>query len=278
MSLFGAIYSPKLLNPGTKHDAVSLALIMEGVIEELTALGLDNGGLITDNVRECAKWRRMLSQKHSEIAFLCCLAHQVNSLVRDVLKSDFTPVARKTTKIVNYLNAGSSTWFVHARRNLERLYGKDLAFNGLCDTQWTSIQACFASLTRVERGLRAFVTTSKMPVPPELEALSDPAFWSDLHECDSILEPLCNASYRLQRDENTLADAVVSFRNIYFAFATNGKFGHELVASVEKQWSMCKQPLFLLGFALHPAFRGQMKVVMDANPAVCSLVTDAVVY
>ncbi|GLD98511.1 hypothetical protein PINS_up007208 [Pythium insidiosum] len=70
----------------------------------------------------------------------------------------------------------------------------------------------------------------------------------------------------------------MSFRDIYFGFATNKKYGHSLVASVEKRWALCEQPLFLLGFALHPGFRDHMQVIMRANPAVFSLVMDASVY
>ncbi|EEY60738.1 uncharacterized protein PITG_13454 [Phytophthora infestans T30-4] len=45
---------------------------------------------------------------------------------------------------------------------------------------------------------------------------------------ENVIAPLSYASYRLQRDENTVGDV--------------------------ERWRQCEQPLFMLGFALHPAY------------------------
>ncbi|KAJ0408748.1 hypothetical protein P43SY_001972 [Pythium insidiosum] len=75
-----------------------------------------------------------------------------------------------------------------------------------------------------------------------------------------------------------MADVVVSFRDIYYAFAHNMEYGHSLIPCVESRWSQCEQPPFLLAFFPHPTFREHAKIVAKAKPVVAMVVEDAVVY
>ncbi|GLE05292.1 hypothetical protein PINS_up014305 [Pythium insidiosum] len=44
------------------------------------------------------------------MVFLKCFAHDINNLVKDVLKSNFSKIGQTPSSIVNYLNTASSTW------------------------------------------------------------------------------------------------------------------------------------------------------------------------
>ncbi|KAG1697240.1 hypothetical protein DVH05_001518 [Phytophthora capsici] len=90
--------------------------------------------------------------------------------------------------------------------------------------------------------------------PVSLDVFSDRSFWRKLEEAEQVIAPLSEASYRLQRDENTLADVVVSFRDIFrgFAVVLSG-YRSSLVDCVESRWQQCEQPLFMLTFLLNPA-------------------------
>ncbi|ETI30417.1 hypothetical protein F443_22461, partial [Phytophthora nicotianae P1569] len=123
------------------------------------------------------------------------------------------------------------------------LYGKSLGLRTLCETRWNSMQGCFASLLRVQTALQMFFFR-KYEKDSELP--------STAREAEAIIAPLSFASYRLRRDENTVADVVVSFRDIYRGFQRHIVRHDALDVCIEDRWTQCKQPLFMLGFALHP--------------------------
>ncbi|GMF58588.1 unnamed protein product [Phytophthora fragariaefolia] len=96
--------------------------------------------------------------------------------------------------------------------------------------------------------------------PAALKVLSDPKFWNNLSEAEHVITPLSEASYRLQRDENTLSDIVLSFRQIFLGFS-DGPLGykHELTKCIATRWEQCEQPLFMLTFLLNPATADEAK-------------------
>ncbi|ETK87511.1 hypothetical protein L915_08059, partial [Phytophthora nicotianae] len=101
-------------------------------------------------------------------------------------------------------------------------YGDSFAVFTLCETRWNSMQACFASLLRA-RG-----------------ALEDFEFWNKLESAEKVVRPLCTASFRLQRDENTVADVVRSYMDVYIGFAAT-EWSHVLVECVETRWNASKK-------------------------------------
>ncbi|GMF59588.1 unnamed protein product [Phytophthora fragariaefolia] len=101
--------------------------------------------------------------------------------------------------------------------------------------------------------------------PEELQVLGDPRFWRDLEIAEQVIRPLSNASYKLQRDENTLADVIISYRDIYRGFLAD--LEHlELVSLVEEGWMKCEQPLVLLALFLHPLHVHVAVAIPKASP------------
>ncbi|POM81751.1 Hypothetical protein PHPALM_239 [Phytophthora palmivora] len=68
------------------------------------------------------------------------------------------------------------------------------------------MQSCFASLLRVRTSLEMFASKYRnyKDFSGPLKVFSDPTFLRKLTEAEQIIAPLSEASYRLQRDENTL--------------------------------------------------------------------------
>ncbi|RLN75708.1 hypothetical protein BBJ28_00001799 [Nothophytophthora sp. Chile5] len=66
-----------------------------------------------------------------------------------------------------------------------------------------------------------------------------------------VVRPLRFASYKLQADENTLADVLTCFRDIFDGFITCEQ-RDILVPTIEKRWDACEQPLIMLALFLHP--------------------------
>ncbi|ETP44402.1 hypothetical protein F442_08997, partial [Phytophthora nicotianae P10297] len=88
-------------------------------------------------------------------------------------------------------------------------------------------------------------------LPSTARVFGDLFFWEELKEAEAIIAPLSFASYRLQRDKNTVADVVVSFRDIFRGFQRHIVRHDALDVCIENRWAQCEQPLFMLGFALH---------------------------
>ncbi|ETL48519.1 hypothetical protein L916_01889, partial [Phytophthora nicotianae] len=74
----------------------------------------------------------------------------------------------------------------------------------------------------------------------------------DLKRAEVVISPLSYASYRLLRDDSTVDDVLLSYHNI---FGSQPRcFCVVMSLCVEHRWMQCEQPLFLLGYALHPVY------------------------
>ncbi|ETI46981.1 hypothetical protein F443_08711 [Phytophthora nicotianae P1569] len=102
------------------------------------------------------------------------------------------------------------------------------------------MQACFASLLRVRSALGDLVHAYR----------NDPEF--------------PKASFRLQKDDNTMTDVVCCYGKIHAAFVASPYASH-LVPVVEKRWANCDQPLMLLAFALHPLYVTHTRRLIEAH-------------
>ncbi|KAF1784445.1 hypothetical protein GQ600_7869 [Phytophthora cactorum] len=181
--------------------------------------------------------------------FTFCFAQDINNLVKAILQSTFRAVAGQAAAAVNCMNASSSKWLKCARRLMTQYYDRSLGlrslcatrWNSLCATRWNSMQGCVASLFRVRSALQMFYRQYKIDddFPTCLHVLGDIAFWSKLKSAEAVIAPLCYASYRLQREDNTVGDVVLSYSEIYRAFSQDGVRREELVKCVEHRWSQC---------------------------------------
>lgn len=117
------------------------------------------------------------------------------------------------------------------------------------------MQGCFASILRVKTALRMFAAKYRDDAEfnSTLSVLEDDEFWSSLKEAERVVYPICFASFKLQSDENTLADVVIVFRDLYKQFR-GSSYSDDLLKLVEARWAACEQPLFMLALYLHPAY------------------------
>ncbi|ETK87201.1 hypothetical protein L915_08320 [Phytophthora nicotianae] len=95
------------------------------------------------------------------------------------------------------------------------------------------------------------------------------SFWEELKEAEAVIAPLSLASYRLQRDENTVD--TLGFQQ-HFVRCDN------LLECIEKRWAKCKQPLFMLGFALHPEYVAVAKDLPETDVSGIGTLTKIAVY
>ncbi|GMF51196.1 unnamed protein product [Phytophthora fragariaefolia] len=254
--LFGRSLTYRLPKAGSRHDGLAIAQEMVAILKRAISEGWNIGAVVTGNAGQCGRALRILALRWPKVTFLFCFAHCINNIVKAVLKSTFATVAKQETAAVKQLNASSSKWLVRAQINMRQCYGKRLALFTLCETRWNNMQSCFASLLRVRTSLEMLgnMYRGQKDFPAALQVLSDPTFWNNLSEAEHVIAPLSEASYRLQRDENTLSDVVLSFRQIFLGFSDGPlEYKHELTKCIETRWEQCEQPLFMLTFLLNPA-------------------------
>ncbi|POM78256.1 LOW QUALITY PROTEIN: Hypothetical protein PHPALM_4233 [Phytophthora palmivora] len=240
-----------LKRTSSRHDGLAIAEQMEAVLEQLLSSGWKVGAVVTDNAGQCGRARRILALRYPDIAFVFCFAHDVNNLVKSILKTVFKDISEDAAGIASILN--TSKWLVRAVECMAKRYGESFAIFTLCETRWNSMQACFASLLRSRSALEDLASNSE--------------FWILLTSAERIVRPLCAVSFRLQQDENTVADVVISYLEIYRSFAAT-EFSNALVDCVEARWNACEQPLFILGYYLHPNF------VAEARELPLTVLTD----
>lgn len=264
LTLFGVVLTYSLEPCDDRHDGLSTAEDLETIIKRAIKDGWSIGACVTDNAGQCGRARRILAIRWPNIVFIICFAHDVNNLVRSVLKTAFPIVAGQAADAVKCLNASSSKWLKRANNLMKKFYGRSLGLRTLCETRWNSMQGCFASLLRVQSALEMLYRqyASDVDFPLDLHVLGDPKFWSDLKIAEAVISPLSYASYRLQRDENTVGDVVLSYRDIFKGFS---RHGDELVKCVEERWRECEQPLFMLGFALHPTYADEARTLPNTS-------------
>ncbi|ETP16939.1 hypothetical protein F441_08519 [Phytophthora nicotianae CJ01A1] len=63
--------------------------------EEMKEEGWDIGASVTDNAGQCGRARRILSLRWPQVAFSICFAHDLNNLVKNVLESGYSTVAKE---------------------------------------------------------------------------------------------------------------------------------------------------------------------------------------
>ncbi|KAG6969690.1 hypothetical protein JG687_00003069 [Phytophthora cactorum] len=180
LTLFGVALTYVLPPAGDHHDRLAIAEELEKIMKKAL-----NENRNTDNASQCARARRISALRWPQMIFMFCFAHDVNNLVKAILRSTFRESA------------------------LQMLY-------------------------------RQYKTDDDFPTC--LHVWGDTAFWSKLKSAEAVIAPLSYASYRLQREENTCGAVQDSVRR------------EELVKCIEHRWSQCEQPLFMLGYALHPAY------------------------
>ncbi|GMF46130.1 unnamed protein product [Phytophthora fragariaefolia] len=213
--------------------------------------------------------------EHHDVA----IAAQLEKRLEQVLQDQWQVGAIVTDNAgqLKTVNASSSKWLPRARKMMVKFYGRHLGLRTLCETRWNSMQGCFSSLLRVQSALQMFYRKYKSDIefPLSPRVFGDSFFWEELKEAEAVIAPLSFASHRLQRDENTVADVVISFRDIYRGFHQHLVRHDNLVSCIENRWSQCEQLLLMLGFALHPVYvdtaRGLPDTPISGTGSLCKI-------
>lgn len=260
-SLFGVIWTYGVSECTIRQDGLAVAEAIEDIIMKSICNGWEIGAVITDNAGQCARARRILSLRWPQIVFLFCFAHQVNLLVKDVLRRAFGVVAAEAAAIINTLSRSTSKWLPSLRSYMSKLYGKQYGIYRIADTRWNSAQSSFASLLRVRTAVKVFIITHKSEpgFPSSFLPAESEEFWTHLAAAEEAIRPLTYASFLLQSDDCNLADVVDVFGRIYKGFSVTGD--EVLVNCIKERWAACEQPLYLIAYLLHPKYAADVRKI-----------------
>ncbi len=107
--------------------------------------------------------------------------------------------------------------------------------------------------------------SSHADFPDDLYALGSDTFWKECKDAEALIKPLMVASFRLQRDQNTMADVEMNYGAIFLAFYNHPK-NALLVSCIANRQHDCEQPLFVLALFLHPRHHSTFKKIADKTP------------
>jgi len=115
---------------------------------------------------------------------------------------------------------------------------------------------CMASLLRVRGALRCLVAELGSAAPDALLPLNSDEFWRELAAAEWVIRPIAHASFLLERDDTTLADAFGIYGSVYQHLASVSSHPGQarLCADLERRWGAEEQVLFLLAFCFHPQY------------------------
>ncbi|POM75627.1 LOW QUALITY PROTEIN: Hypothetical protein PHPALM_7248 [Phytophthora palmivora] len=215
---------------GSRHDGLNLAQRMETLMLRAQAKGWVIGGLSP------------MTQVNA-----VCIVHDMNNLVKSILRlKSFRRVSKQAQSVVIfecfYCQMATTSLRNHGFNVRKILSLRDPMLN---QVELKARLFCFSPST-----LRMFAV--KYRDDAALSVLEGDEIWMFLKDVERVINPICFASYKLQSNENTLADVVIVFRDLYENFSRSGYSG-DLLKLVEARWAACEQPLFMLTIYLHPA-------------------------
>ena len=119
---------------GDRHDGVTNAEEIECAIERAEAdFGFRIGCVTTDDAGQCARAKRILALHFPNMYFGRCYAHQVNLIVKDVLKASFLRTVQRAKDLVSAYQKCWSNWLVQLNMASKSLYGSSLALMRIVD-------------------------------------------------------------------------------------------------------------------------------------------------
>jgi len=217
--------------------------------------------------------RRILALRHPRILFTECWAKQIKCMAQVVWKNAaFQKTLQQATRSVLDLRK-SAEWSALFRDCVSRIYGSDASPSlfSVGGGQWTSCQACFASLLRLQTACKYFADehAGSSEYPKGCLTWENETFWNGLRQAEIALRPLCDASFLLQKNRQvTLAHVVLVVLNLYRSSKAPEyppDMALEFRDDLDRRWKRLEHPFYFLAFALHPDFRLCASAILTAS-------------
>jgi len=183
-------------------------LIETAFTKVVNDLGMPVSCVVTDDVGQCQRAKRILSVRFPHMYFGKCYAHQVNLIVKDVFKLIHVQLVSCVKSLTKAYNESASKWLVILVDRCKKLYGRSTSLLRIIDVRWNSVQSAFASVLRIRTALKLLHAEYGNVQDFSEDIKVDNTFFEQLVEAELLLRPLTKASFVMQRDCNTLADVL----------------------------------------------------------------------
>jgi hypothetical protein len=230
---------------------------------------------VSDDAGQCGKARRILALRNPTVVFQKCMAHQVNLMVAFVIKgAGVQSILKMATNAVTKINASSSKFLPYLKDTCREMYGHKVAIAllPLADTRWNSCQACLASILRIKNALKVWSIQYQgvNGYSESFKVFQDEDFWRKVKLTEVLIRPLCQASFLMQRDANTMAEVIIMLLNMWKHIKDMEELveeGHDeeqmgVGHDIQRRWRGLEHPLFFLAFAMHPLFAVQARLIV----------------
>lgn len=206
--------TPSVIEEEISYEISTISSIVRGA--RLTSV-------ISDSHPSNVKAKKELAEKHPDVCFLTCYAHQLNLLAGNVLSHTSTKETVKSAKtIVTFFNT-----FPKHRAMLQDIMmqqtGKKLEFVVEGDTRWYSHYGMVVSIFRAKESLEVYKQTI-LPTDPVLQrdtarisidAIGSISFWSKLGLLSELLRPINIEIGLLETKGACLSDVTQSFGRLW---------------------------------------------------------------
>ena len=258
------------------ETGVAIATIIEKWMQETNLLLEPYGSiinhLVSDDAAGCSKARRILALRHPFMCFNRCMAHQINLIVKDVVKEfgkekldlvkAFISAVKRSTKLTLAFNS-----------LCRKCYGErnNYTLHTLLEIRWNSAHSSLCSILRVRSIIEAFCdyatyTIKKRKRPTSVFAkVGNETFLNDCETIEKIIRPLSYCSLLLQKKTQSLGTAMNCLIKIYSGFDSieDVDLKKRIIQRLETRWNDYEQPLFLLSYFLQPNFHDVSIKVFD---------------
>ncbi|KAJ7284775.1 ribonuclease H-like domain-containing protein [Mycena rebaudengoi] len=227
------------------------------------------------------KGRTLLGRKRPWLILPSCWAHQFQLILGDYFKvNDMAAiVAEEATALIGWINNHGKVRKIfddsQAVISADRA-GKIIILVYLVAniTRWTTHFVAFARLFALRQALQlavlqkrsaiiaaevgAAVSTERQRLEEEAtsfcDKIEDATFWSGLENVLGDLEPICLGTNINQSDSTRPDQVLLTLAGIYLRFVDHPEpnVSAAMLKRLEKRWSDCDQPIFVLALILNP--------------------------
>ena len=96
------------------HHGIAVAREIKSIMNNVTNAykNIKFQAICTDDAGQYTRARRILSKRYPHWSFTHCFAHQINLIVKDVLKAGYGDIVQQAAVIVAKINKSSSKWLI----------------------------------------------------------------------------------------------------------------------------------------------------------------------
>ncbi|CAH1770183.1 3189_t:CDS:2, partial [Entrophospora sp. SA101] len=219
--------------------------------------------IVSDNGANIAKARRIVTSKYKHIINVRCIAHCINLISKDVIAHKFAKnLISKANIIVKYFKKSSlANSLLKSQIEKHRIQGGII--KSYVKTRWTSVHECLDSIIRLKRCLEEIRDEHSTSISNNsvISILRSRAFFEDVGYLANTLLPIKLAILEVEGRSTNLADCYISLLRIAAVIrnlpSNDYKFFRNHCISVfNKRYKEFDDPIYLLAFFLHPAYKG----------------------